>query len=110
MEKTTLGLIAALGASAAVPAVANASAPSIARILNPTSLAELLEPVANPVATLEAFQSQRQLSPAEADDTTVADATVVVHHHHHHHDHHAVIVRHRYHHHHHHHTVIVHHD
>jgi hypothetical protein len=96
MEKTALGLFAALGAAAVAPAAANASAPSSEAILNPSSVAELLEPVANPVATLNDLQ-QRQLEAVETPDAEVAQLVVVRHHHHHHH---VVIIR-RHHHHHH---------
>jgi hypothetical protein len=108
MEKTTLGLIAALGA-AAVPSVAGASTPATDRIFSPSSLADLLDPVDDPVATLDALQAQGQLGPAKVSDERVAEATLIVRHHHHHH-HHVVIVRHRHHHHHHHQTVIIHRD
>jgi hypothetical protein len=99
MEKTTLGLIAALGAAAATPAGASAPSPS-AKILHPTSVSELLEPVANPVETLAALKAQRALEPVEvADNVTIALPGV---HHHHHHHHRRVIVVHHHHHHHHH--------
>jgi hypothetical protein len=93
MEKTTIGLIAALGAAAAASPAAASAPPSAAdRILKPASLAELLEPVADPVATLKEMDA-RQLEPVE-----VADETVVYHHHHHHR---VIIMRHHHHYHHH---------
>ena len=103
MEKTAFGLIAALGAAAVAPAAAHASAPAVDNILNPTSVAELLDPVSNPVSTLDALQSQRQLEAVETPDMQVAE-TVVIHHHHHHHHHVVIVRRPRWHHHHHHHS------
>jgi hypothetical protein len=97
MEKTALGLIAALGAAVVAPGVATAAATPADAILNPTSVAELLDPVADPVATLNALQSERQLEAVEVDDTTVAEDMVM----HHHHHHHRVIIMRRHHHHHH---------
>jgi len=86
------------------PSAAMATASPADNVLNPTSVADLLEPVANPLATLNELQSQRQLEAVDVDDAQVAE-TVVIRRHHHHHHHHVVIVRH----HHHHHFVIHHH-
>jgi len=99
MEKTALGLLAALGAAALAPACAHAAATPADRVMNPTSIAELLEPVADPVATLDALNSQRQLEAVEiADNEQVAEMMGVRHHHHHHH---MMMMRRRHHHHHH---------
>jgi hypothetical protein len=104
MEKTTLGLIAALGAAAATPASAYAPSAATAKVLQPTSVAELLEAIADPVATLKAVRDESARKPVEvADDVTIAVPGVGMHHHHHHHHHRRmVIVRHHHHHHHHH--------
>jgi hypothetical protein len=102
MEKTTLGLLAALGAAAATPASAYAPAAAANSILHPTSVAELLAPVANPMETLSALQSQPK--PLEvADELTIGVPGVVLHHHHHHHHHHMFFRHHHHHHHHYHH-------
>jgi len=82
MEKTAFGLIAALGAAVVAPHAATAAATPTDRILNPTSVAELLDPIADPVATLNALQSQRQLEAVEDADMVAED----MHHHHHHHN------------------------
>jgi hypothetical protein len=109
MEKTALGLIAALSAAAAAGSASASVAPATTeKILNPTSIAELLDPIPNALATAKELDADgRTLAPVE-----VADALLSVgpdgvrlghrHHHHHHvyyHHHH----HHHYHHHHHHH-------
>jgi len=98
MEKTALGFIAALGAAVVAPHAAMAATTPTDRILNPTSIAELLDPVANPVATLNALQSERQLEAVEDSDMVAEDMMM---HHHHHHHHRFIIMRHHHHHHHH---------
>jgi hypothetical protein len=105
MDKSTLGLIAALGAATAVsPAAANAPAAATAKILQPTSVAELLEPIADPVATLSALQAERANKPVQvANDVTIGVPGVTVHHHHHHYHHRRYVIVHHHHHHHHHH-------
>jgi hypothetical protein len=101
MDKLTLGLVAAIGAAAATPALAEA--PATAGITNPTSVAELLEPVSNPVQTLQALKAEQDPKPVQvAEDVSIGLNGVHVHHHHHHHHHHVVVI-HRHHHHHHHH-------
>jgi hypothetical protein len=112
MEKTTLGLIAALGAAAVAPTAAHASASAVENIRNPRSVAELLEPVPNAVATMNALNAgERTLEPVEVAEVgiTIGPGGVRIghrHHHHyryyHHHHHHHHHWR-RYHHHHHHH-------
>ena len=107
MEKTALGLIAALGAATVAPAAQAAVAPA-ERLLNPASIAELLEPVADPVATLSALDAQRQLEGVEPGDREQTAEMLVVRRHHHHHfwrrHHHHHFWR-RFHHHHHHHHM-----
>ncbi len=108
MDKTTLGLIAAIGALAAAPALANTGGKGVDQVMNPRSVAELLEPIANPVDTLAQLEANRQL-----EDVEVADADIQIgplgigvgHHHHHrhyiyHHHHHHQFRRHHHHHHH----------
>jgi len=102
MEKTTLGLIAALGAAAATPASANAPANVVYRIIHPASVAELLDPVADPVATLSALQQQRPLGSVEVADMSIGVNGVTMHHHHRHYHHYYHHRRHHHHHHHHH--------
>ena len=112
MEKTTLGLIAALGAASMAPGAAGASTSAADKILNPTSVAELLDPVAEPVATLDDLLAQRQLEPVEVADAEVSvgvGGVSVYHHHHHHHHRRRVIIYHHHHHHHHHHVYYHHH-
>ncbi len=106
MDKTRLGLIAAVGALAATPALASVSAEVTDRIMKPRTVAELLEPIASPRETLATLDAARQLEGVE-----LADAEIQVgplgfgfgHHHHHHHRHYI------YHHHHHHHYYYHHH-
>jgi hypothetical protein len=108
MDKLTLGLVAALGAAAATPALAEA--PATQKITNPASVAELLDPVSNPVETLRALRADQNSKPVRvAEELSIGLGGVHVHHHHyhhhhyHHHHHHHMVVIHRYHHHHHHH-------
>jgi len=101
MEKTLMGLVAAIGAAAPL-AGAHASAVSTedaTRALHVTSIAELLEPVANSTAILAALDS----APVKETTTSVKGLQIAQWHHHHHHHHH------RYYHHHHHHHYYYHH-
>ncbi len=106
MEKTTFGLLVALGAAAATPASANAPANAAYSINHPTSVAELLDPVADPVATLSALQAQHQNEPVEVaqNGLYLGPNGLSMHHHHHHHYRHRGYYNHRRHHHHHHHN------
>ena len=106
MEKTTIGLLAALGAVAATPAIASAPAVTTDAVLNPKSVAELLDPIANPVETLHAVQAQQELAPVEVKEAQIylgPDGVQIGHRHHHHHHHHYVYHHHHHHYHHHHH-------
>ena len=107
MDKTTLGLLASLGALAVVPALASAPADVAERILKPRTVAELLEPVPQPVETLAKLDAARQLEPVEVADADInlgpLGLTVGHRHHHHHHYYHHHHHHHHYHHHHHHH-------
>ena len=104
MEKTTLGLIAAVGAFAATPALAAAPANVTDQVLKPRTVAELLEPISRPVETLAAVDAARQLEPVEVAQIYLGPDGVQIGHRHHHHHHHYV-----YHHHHHHHVYHHHH-
>ena len=100
MEKTVMGLVAAIGAAAPL-AGAQASAVTTEAAhgaLRVASIAELLEPVANAPAILAALDAAPQREAAPAKD---AGVQLAWHHHHHHH--------HWYHHHHHHHYYYHHH-
>jgi hypothetical protein len=102
MDKLTLGLVAALGAAAATPALAEA--PATQKITNPASVAELLDPVSNPVETLNALRAEQNSKPVRvAEELSIGLGGVHVRHHHHHHHHHMVVIRRHHHHHHHHH-------
>jgi hypothetical protein len=105
MDKTTLGLLAAAGALAVSPALASAYADVSESILKPRTVAELLEPVQQPVETLAKLDAARQLEPVEVAQADIQVGPLGVeigrrHHHYHHHHHHH---HHHYHHHHHHH-------
>jgi hypothetical protein len=107
MEKRIAGLlgaVATLGTFTAAEAAPIAN-PAPAEILNANSFADLLEPIPNAVALLQAVDDSGPVSSANENIQQVQ-----FHHHHHHHHHHAyrrrIIVippRHRHHHHHHHH-------
>jgi len=100
MEKTVMGLVAAIGAATPL-AGAHASVVTTdeaTRALQVSSIAELLEPVANSTAILAALDSAPRTAPAAQDK----GVQLAWHHHHHHHHH-------WYHHHHHHHYYYHHH-
>jgi hypothetical protein len=109
MEKSIMGLVAVLGAAAPLAGAhaAVVSNDEATRALQVSSVAELLEPVANPMAVLAALDS------AGSDKTRETQKNVEVaqfYHHHHHHHHH--FYRHHHHHHyyyHHHHHHYYHH-
>jgi hypothetical protein len=107
MEKKIAGLlgaVATLGAFGAAQAAPISPAPT--DVLRASSLADLLEPIPNAAAVLQAVD---QSAPAASADGNIQ--MVQFHHHHHHHHHHAyrrvvpriVIAPRRHHHHHHHH-------
>jgi hypothetical protein len=103
MEKTALGLIAAFGAAvAAAPASASVATASTDNIFNPTSVAELLDPIPNALAAMNELNAGgRTLEPvdvAELGVTIGPDGVRIGHRHHHHHHH---WRRHHHHHHHH---------
>jgi|SRR5579863_5345662 hypothetical protein len=100
MDKSLIGLIAAIGvatpfAGAHATAVTSEDA---ARALRVSSVAELLDPVPNSIAVLDALDSNPQQEAAKADK----GVQLAYHHHHHHYYHHHH--HHMYWHHHHHHN------
>ena len=102
MEKTILGIVGAVaglatvgGAQAATPATQDASGVPAAR-----SFAELLDPIPNALAALQAAEAADAAAPAQDEaDMKVAQVYIGVGHHHHH--------RRYYGHHHHHHRGVV---
>ncbi len=83
MDKTKLGVVGVIGSLAALPVGANA-APQAPAVPPAQSYADLLQPIANPVQTL-------QISDAQEDQAQLIQAQYVrgydSHHHHHHHHH-----------------------
>ena len=107
MDKKIAGLLGAVAAVSTMGTAQAAPTPNPTETLRANSFAELLEPIPNAAALLQAVDEQPQ---AETSDGNVQLAQY--HHHHHHHHHHAyrryvpriiVVPRHRHHHHHHHH-------
>jgi hypothetical protein len=106
MDKKIAGLLGAVAALGTLNAAQAAPAPAPTDVLQANSFADLLEPIPNAKAMLQAVDEQ---SPAASAQDNVQLAQF--HHHHHHHHHHhwrrpvVVVVphRHRHHHHHHHH-------
>lgn len=104
MEKSTIALIAALSAASVTPALAHAPRNAAERILNPGSIAELLDPIPNPIETLKALQASEPAPVQLADaDISIGVPGPWAHHHHHHHHRRRVYNYHHHHHHHHHH-------
>ena len=98
MDKKIAGL---LGAVAALGAVSTTQAARLAprqEVLRANSFAELLTPIPNASAVLQAVDREDGTASSEAKLQTVQ-----YHHHHHHHNRTVIIKRHRHHHHHHHH-------
>ena len=112
MDKSIIGLVAALAAAAPLAhAEAAVSPEDAAKALQASSVAELLDPVPNSAAILAALDANREAQPAAAADKGVQVAQWHHHHHHnwgwgggwgHHHHHHNYYWRRRYYHHHHH--------
>ena len=116
MDKKIAGLLGAaatLGAFGAAQA-APAPTPAPTDVLRANSFADLLEPIPNAAALLQAVDES---APAQSADGNVQMAQIYIEHHHHHHHHHSayrryapriVVVpprfRHHHHHHHHHHS------
>jgi hypothetical protein len=89
MEKTVIGLVAALGAAAPLSGAQAAvmTADEANNALRASSLAELLEPAPNALAVLAALDANQAPKTAEA-EKGVQVAQWNYHHHHHHHHHH----------------------
>jgi hypothetical protein len=101
MEKRLAGLLGAASMMAlGAPASAMPAAPDVHSALQVTSYADLLKPIPNASAVLEAADAAALEQPASAGEAAIVP--VQYYHHHHHHHHHAYYRR-RYHHHHHHH-------
>jgi len=94
MEKTSIGLIAALGAAVAASPVQASTPTGSDTVLSVTSIAELLNPIPNALEKLRIVQAQAEV---RSDETQLAETLIIKHHHHHHHHY-----RHHHHHHHHH--------
>ncbi len=113
MDKKIAGLLGAVAALGSFPAAQAAPAPAPTDVLRANSYADLLEPIPNAIAVLQAVDESGSTQPSE--NTQLAQ--LFYHHHHHHHHHHSfyhhhhhsfqprvvVVPRRRYRHHHHHH-------
>jgi len=104
MDKKIAGLLGAVAAVSTMGTAQAAPTPNPTETLRANSFAELLEPIPNAAALLQAVDEKSQAETAEGN-------VQLARYHHHHHHHHAyrryapriVVVRHRHHHHHHHH-------
>jgi hypothetical protein len=116
MDKTIVGLIGALSALAAADAARAATPvpPNANEVLTASSFGELLEPIPNALALLQAVDEAKAKAGSEAENRDVKLAQLYYyprhHHHHHHHHHHRwgwgpppYYYHHHHHHHHHHH-------
>jgi hypothetical protein len=113
MDKKIAGLLGAVATLGAFNAADAAPSPAPADVLRANSFADLLEPIPNAAALLQAVDES---APAPSANENVQLAQIYIEHHHHHHHHHhsqyrryaprVVIVppRFRHHHHHHHHS------
>jgi len=85
MDKTTLGVVGAIGSLADMPLGANAAVPQAPAVPPAQSYAELLQPIANPVERLQLADAQEEqqarLIPAQ-----YYRGYDRHHHHHHHHN------------------------
>jgi hypothetical protein len=108
MDKKIAGLIGAVATLGTFTTAEAASPPAPADLLRANSYADLLEPIPNAMATLQAIDNS-----APAPKTENVQLAQFYHHHHHHHHHHSfyrryprivVAPRYRHHHHHHHHS------
>jgi hypothetical protein len=109
MDKKIAGLLGAVASLGAMNTAQAAPTPAPSDVLRANSFADLLEPIPNAAALLQAVDES---VPAPAARVQLAQLVIVGPHHHHHHHHHAyapriVVVpprfRHHHHHHHHHH-------
>jgi hypothetical protein len=116
MEKKIAGLLGAVAALGAFNAAEAAPSPAPSDVLRANSFADLLEPIPNAAALLQAVDES---APRPSANENIQLAQIYIEHHHHHHHHHSqyrryaprvVIVpprygyRHHHHHHHHHHS------
>ena len=104
MDKRVVGVIGAITGQASLDGAAQAAAPATPNpdAMNARSFAQLLDPIPNAVAMLQAADAAAAARDgAVQDDVQVAQVYVVPHHHHHHHRYR------RYHHHHHHHRAVI---
>jgi hypothetical protein len=111
MDKKIAGLLGAAAALGAFNPAQAAPSPAPSDVLRASSFADLLEPIPNAAALLQAVDESAPVPPANIE---LAQLVVVGrHHHHHHHHHHAyrraprIVIgprRHHHHHHHHHHN------
>lgn len=95
MDKKIAGLLGAVAALGTVSSTQAAPLVPPTEVLQANSYADLLAPIPNAGAILEAVDRQGEAAGGEAKMLTVQ------YHHHHHHHHRTVIIRHRHHHHHH---------
>jgi hypothetical protein len=96
MEKKIAGLLGAVAALGAFTAAEAAPMPAPTEILRANSFADLLEPIPNAAALLQAVDES---APATSADGNIQLAQY--HHHHHHHHHYRRHLHHNHHHHHH---------
>ena len=104
MDKTIVGVIGAVTGLASLDGAAQAAtAPTPDALPAARSYAELLDPIPNAVAMLQAADAAavRDAQQPAGDDVQVAQVYIGVGHHHHHHHHHRYWWRHHHHHHHH---------
>ena len=94
MDKTIVGVIAAIGSIAPVAAVAAVTPADVDRAMSAGSFAELLQSVPNAPAILRAQSQQRDTT-----TNTIGNVMRVAWHHHHHHHHHWWWHHHHHHHH-----------
>jgi hypothetical protein len=84
MERKIAGLLGAAAALGTLSGVQAAPAPDPSQTLRVSSFAELLQPIPNATALLQAIDEQ---APAKSADANVQVAQFYHHHHHHHHHH-----------------------
>ncbi len=104
MDKTLIGMVAAIGAMAPLAAHADVSTTEVSASMEASSFSELLKPIPNALAILKAVDEQETVNPTPEGVQDDGVMMAQYHHHHHHHHHH-----HYYHHHHHHHHYWYHH-
>ena len=84
MEKKIAGLLGAVATLGAMNAAQAAPMPAPTEVLQANSFAELLEPIPNAAALLQAVDES---APVPSADENVQLAQFYIHHHHHHHHH-----------------------